>query len=95
MGERRIYEFQYLDFRFTLRRATKSGKKIEKTNREAWMDYVRKHNVPEAAMMSRGKSGTMFGNLNAVIIEGAGESDGYYVFSDDEEFCLKFESGES
>ena len=95
MGERRIYEFQYLDFRFNLRRATKSGKKIEKKDKEAWMGYVKEHNVPEAAIMSRGKTGTMFGNLDAVIIKGAGESDGYYVFSDDEEFCLKFEPGDS
>lgn len=95
MGERRIYEFQYVDFMAILRRATKSMKKVEKSNKDAWSTYVRKHKVPEGAMMSRGKTGTMFGKLEAVIIQDMGESDGYYVYAPDEEFCLKFEPGDT
>lgn len=95
MGERRIYEIQYPSFRAILRQANKNLTNIEKKDKEAWMAYVRKHNVPEAAMMSRGKTGTMFGNLSVVIIVGEGEADGYYVHSADEGFCLKFESGDS
>jgi len=35
----------------------------------------------------------MSGKADLVIIDGAGKSDGDYVYSSDEEFCLKFESG--
>jgi len=94
MGQRRIYEVQYTDFSAMLRVATNNGHKIEKPNKEAWMAWVQKHNVPEPAMWSRGKAGTLSGNVTGVIIDGAGEADGYYVYSPAEEFCLKFESGE-
>ncbi len=94
MGQRRIFELQYPEFSSALRRARINKNDIEKTDKEAWVAYVKKHNVPEAAMFSRGKNGTMSGKVDAIIIDGAGEPDGYYVFSADESFCLKFESGQ-
>lgn len=93
MGERRICEVQYSDLSSILRKLTNSSKRIDKSDKEAWMAYVKKHNVPEAAVLSRGKTGTMFGKVDVVIIDGLGTSDGYYVYSADESVCLKFESG--
>jgi hypothetical protein len=93
MGERRIYETQCSYLLSFLRKSSNSSKVIEKSDKEAWKAYVKKHNVPEAAVLSRGKSGTMSGKLDVVIIDGAGTSDGYYVYSADESFCVKFESG--
>jgi len=93
MGERRIYEVQYSDLSSVLRKLSKSSKRIEKSDKEAWMAYVKKHNVPEAAVLSRGKTGTMSGKVESVIIDGVGAVDGYYVYSADESFCMKFESG--
>lgn len=93
MGERRVLEVIYPDFKQMLRTATNSKKVIEKTNRVAWSAYVAKHNVPEPALLSRGKAGTMSGKVDLVIIDGAGTPDGYYVYSPNDEFCLKFESG--
>ena len=93
MGTRRIYEVQYSDLSSILRRPSNSGNKIEKSSKERWLAYVKKHNVPEAAMLSRGKTGTMSGKVDAVILDGLGAPDGYYVYSADESFCLKFESG--
>jgi len=93
MGERRIYEVQYSDLSGILRKPSNSDKWIEKSNKEAWMAFVKKHNVPEAAILSRGKTGTMSGRVDSVIIEGLGSADGYYVYSADESFCVKFESG--
>jgi len=93
MGVRRIYEVQYSDLASILRKSSNADKAIEKSDKEAWTAFVRKHNVPEAAIMSRGKTGTMSGKVDAVIISGMGSRDGYYVFSADESFCLKFESG--
>ena len=94
MGERRIYEVQYSDLSSILRKMANSSQRIQKSNKEIWMAYVKKHNVPEAAILSRGKTGTMSGKVESVIIDGLGASDGYYVYSADESFCLKFESGE-
>jgi len=93
MGERRIYEVQYTELSGILRKLSKSSKKVEKSDKEAWSAYVKKHNVPEAIILSRGKTGTMSGKVESVIIDGLGASDGYYVYSADESFCLKFESG--
>lgn len=93
MGERRVIEVFYPDFSSSLRNATNAKKKIEKANKEAWAAYVKKHNVPEPALLSRGKSGTLSGKVDLVIIDGAGKSDGYYVYCTGEDFCLKFESG--
>lgn len=93
MGERRVLEVQYPDFKRVLLTATNTKKVIEKTNKQAWTAYVAKHNIPEPALLVRGKAGTLSGKVDLVIIDGAGASDGYYVHSRDEEFCLKFESG--
>jgi hypothetical protein len=93
MGERRIYELNYPDFATILRDATNNKQKIEKTSKEAWKNYVTRHNVPEPVLLTRGKGGTLSGKVDLVIIEGAGQADGYYVYSKDEQFCLKFESG--
>lgn len=93
MGERRIYELQYADFSNILRKASNLKKKIEKTDKEAWTNFVKKHNVPEGAILFRGKAETMSGIVSVVIIDGAGAYDGYYVYSSDDAVCLKFESG--
>ena len=93
MSERRVIEVFYPEFSTNLRNATNSKKKIEKLNKEAWAEYVKKHNVPEPALLSRGKAGTLSGKVDLVIIDGAGTSDGYYVYCSGEDFCLKFESG--
>ena len=66
---------------------------IEKSDKEVWTAYVKKHNVPEAAVISRGKTGTMSGRVEVVIVDGVGAVDGYYVYSADESVCVKFESG--
>lgn len=94
MSQRRIYELFYPDFTGILRAATNAHKKIEPSSKDAWAEYVGKHDVPEPALIVRGKAGTMSGQVKTVIIDGAGSSDGYYVYSSDEEFCLKFESGQ-
>jgi hypothetical protein len=94
MSQRRIYEFNYTEFSMILRNATRANQKIDKTNKEAWLSYIKRHNVPEAAVFSRGKSASMAGNVEGVIIEGAGSSDGMYVFSRDEQICLKFDPGD-
>jgi hypothetical protein len=93
MGERRVIECHYPDFERDLRTATNQKHKIEPTNKAAWEAFVAKHDVPEPALKTKANAATMSGRTEAVIIEGAGSIDGYYRFSRDERYAMKFESG--
>jgi hypothetical protein len=76
-----------------LQQATDSKNKIEITEKERWKNFVREHKVPEAGMGVKAKSGAMSGNTKAVIIDGAGKADGYYIYSSDDLFCIKYDLG--
>ena len=93
MSQPRIVELDYQQFLRTLRDAVNSKQTIEKTEKEAWARFVKKHDVPEAGMGVYAKAGAMSGKTKAVIIDGAGASDGYYIYSADDLFCLKYEVG--
>ena len=91
MGLPRIIELQYHDFLRILQQATDAKKRIDKSDKARWGEFVRKNKVPEAGMAVKAEAGAMSGKTKAVIIEGAGTSDGYYVYSADDMFCLKYE----
>lgn len=93
MSQPRIIEIPYHDFQKILLHATNARKKIEKFDKTAWVDFVQKHKIPEAGMNVKGKRGAMTGNIKAVIIDGDGAADGYYVYSADDLFCIKYELG--
>lgn len=91
MGQSRIIEVAYSEFRSILEFAIKQKKKIDPTQKEAWKAYVKAHNVPEAGFRVRANAKTLSGKTDAVIIDGTGEYDGYYLYSTDEQISLKFE----
>jgi hypothetical protein len=93
MSQPSIVEVEYQKFLTNLRRATDTKRTIEKSDKEAWMAYVRKHNVPESAIGVQARAGAMSGKTQAVIIDGAGASDGYYIYSSEDKFCLKYDLG--
>jgi hypothetical protein len=93
MGQPRILEIKYQEFLVMLRHATNSMKKIDISDKERWNNFVRAHNVPEAGLGAKAKSRSMSGKIKAVIIEGDGKADGYYVYSADDVFCLKYDLG--
>ncbi len=91
MGQAQINEVNYFDFLEILRKASNEGKKIEKTDKDQWKSYVQKNSVPEAGLTVHAKAGAMSGKIKEVIIEGvADNTDGYYLYSNDDEFCMKF-----
>lgn len=94
MGQPSIIEVEYHDFLKILQHATDSKNKIDKADKERWQSFVRKHKVPEAGLAVKAKAGAMSGNTKAVIIDGAGKADGYYIYSSDDLFCLKYDFGE-
>jgi hypothetical protein len=93
MGQPRIIEIKYQEFLVMLRHATDSMKKIDIADKERWNNFVRAHNVPEAGMAVKAKAGAMSGKTKAVIIEGDGKADGYYIYSAEDLFCLKYDLG--
>jgi len=93
MGQPSIVEVEYHDFLKILQHATDSKNKIDFSDKQRWASFVRKHKVPEAGMSVKAKAGAMSGNTKAVIIEGAGADDGYYIYSSDDLFCLKYDLG--
>ena len=93
MGQPSIIEVEYHDFLKILQHATDSKNKIEITDKVRWKGFVREHKIPEAGMGVKAKAGAMSGNTKSVIIDGDGADDGYYIYSSDDLFCLKYDLG--
>ena len=93
MSQPRIVEVDYAKFVRILQEATDAKHTIDKSNKEGWTAFVKKHRVPEGGMAVYAKAGAMSGKTQSVIIEGAGEADGYYIYSSADVFCLKYELG--
>lgn len=93
MGQPRIIEVPYQEFLAILRRATDLKKKIDTVDKERWNKFVRENKVPEAGMAVKARAGAMSGKTKVVIIEGAGTTDGYYIYSSEDQYCLKYDLG--
>ena len=91
MANKRIYTVDYYEFKVALKQAIDGGHRIDPSDRQKWADYVRKHSIPEAAMLKRGEKQGMGGKIHAVIIIGDRSWDGYYVHSPGDQFSLKFD----
>ncbi len=93
MGQASIIEVEYHDFLKILQHATDAKQKIDVADKERWKSFVREHKVPEAGLGVKAKAGAMSGNTRSVIIDGAGKPDGYYIYSSDDLFCIKYDLG--
>ncbi len=88
MKRARLAEVYYYDFVSKLRRATDVGGKIEPTNKAKWNSYIKDHDIKEAAFLRAG--GAKLSNVIPVIIDYGDDWDGIYIYSKDEEACLKW-----
>ena len=93
MIQPRIIEIEYHDFLKILQHSTDSKTKIDIADKVRWKNFVREHKIPEAGMGVKAKAGAMSGNTKSVIIDGAGKADGYYIYSSDDLFCIKYDLG--
>ena len=91
MNKPRIYSVYYQDFVAALQKAINAGHRIDKTEKQRWADYVRKNKIPEAAMGKHAESMSVGGRIKFVIINDDGDWEGYYAYSNDDQFCLKFD----
>ncbi len=89
MARPRIIDVDYFQFRNALRKAIDSGQRIDVSQKDRWLAWVRENQVKEAAFKSfaQGK----YDGLEPVIIDAADEWRGYYLFSTEEEACLKWQ----
>ena len=88
MKRPKIIEVEYHDFMGFLRKATDAGKRLEKKDQPAWDEYVKENKINEVAMASWGRS--KFESTSPVIIADGGLWEGYYVYSQTAEACLKW-----
>ena len=93
MKRPQIVEVDYFEFKTQLRRATNSGRQIEITDKKPWQEYIQKNKIPDAALAVHARSRSTSGKLKQAIIADDSPWDGYYVYSPDEEFCLKLDLG--
>ena len=89
MARPRIIDVDYHLFQQVLRKATDTGQKIDVSEKERWLAWVRENQVKEAAFRSfaQGK----YQGLEPVIIDLTDEWRGYYLVSKQEEACLKWQ----
>lgn len=89
MARPRIVDVDYYLFQRALRKAIDSGLRIDKADKDRWLSWVRENHVKEAAFMTFGQG--KYEGLEPVIIDGDSEWRGYYLFSIQEEACLKWD----
>ncbi|MEM1432633.1 MAG: hypothetical protein AAGG11_01110 [Pseudomonadota bacterium] len=87
MGRPKILEVEYHEFFGALTKAIDAGHRLEKSDGQPWQDFVEAQSVNEVAMASWGRS--KFQKVEPVIITN-GRWTGYYVYSKDDEGCLKW-----
>lgn len=83
-----IVEQNYFEFKRALQRATDSDQRIEPTDKDRWKNWVRANKIQEAAFKSLAAG--KFDGGRAVIIDEDGPWGGYYIYTTDEEICLKW-----
>jgi hypothetical protein len=89
MGRPRITEINYHDFVSALRRAVSDGTRLEPIERAKWSAWVKANKVKEAAFRSFCKG--QYDDLKPVILDTDESWRGYYLISDVEEVCLKWD----
>jgi len=93
MAQPRIVEVDYYVLLDKLKAAVAAGGRIEKTDKESWQAYLSTHDVNVTTMQAWAKVKFMRGKAKMAIINHGADWDGFYVYSDQDELALKWESG--
>jgi hypothetical protein len=89
MGIPRLVEVDYHLFMRDYKASGAAGCRVEKTDREKWAAYVRTHDIKEASSLTIAKAQAE--DIKPVIINCGGASDGYYLYSHDEQIAFRFD----
>lgn len=87
----RLVEVDYAYFATRLEAAGNSGERIEPGDRERWQEYVKKHDVREAAALVLTRK--LCEKVVPVIIDSTDSWNGYYLYSKKDVFCVRFDIG--
>jgi hypothetical protein len=87
MARSKVVEYDYYQFLQLLRRASDTGKRIDKADSARWAQYVKDKSINEIAATAIAKQ--KFENVVPVIIDEGRDTDGLYFFSKNEEGCLR------
>ena len=90
MARSRVVEVNYHEFMTALRTAGETGTRIERSDKARWSQYITEHGVHEASCR-RIAAGRGSGDVKSVIIDSEGDWNGFYVYSPDDQMCLKFQ----
>jgi len=88
MSRPTVKEINYVDFKRILEQAAANGTRVEKSDKSRWSTYVTQNRVKEAGFSAYAKSHSE--SLKPVIVDEAGPSGGYYLYSERDEVCLKW-----
>jgi hypothetical protein len=87
MARSKVVEYDYYQFLQLLRRASDTGKRIDKADSVRWAQYVKDKSINEIAATAIARQ--KFENVVPVIIDEGRDTDGLYFFSKNEEGCLR------
>jgi hypothetical protein len=76
-------------FKRELKAAADAGRRIEKTDKPRWTAYIRQHGIMEAGAETIARSQTGAEDVQSVVIEGDGEWNGFFIYSQDALVCYK------
>ena len=88
MKQARLIDVDYYDFQVKLQKAVDVGGRIEPREKEKWSQYIKEHNIKEAAFLRMGDA--KYEKAKPVIIDHGSSWDGIYMYSKDAEAVLKW-----
>ena len=88
MNRPTIRQINYVDFMRSLERAATRGTRVETSDKSRWTAYVAEHRVKEAGFHAYARSHS--DTLKPVIIAEPEPVGGYYLYSVQDEVCLKW-----
>ncbi len=90
MARSKVVEFDYYQFIGLLRRATDTGKRIDKTDTQRWTEYIKAKAINEVAATAIARQ--RFESAVPVIIDEGLDTDGLYFYSRNDEGCLRLQA---
>ena len=90
MARAKVVEFDYYQFIGLMRRATDTGKRIDKSDGQRWADYIKAKGINEVAATAIARQ--KFESALPVIIDEGLETDGLYFYSKNDEGCLRLQT---
>jgi len=94
MAQPRIVEVDYYTFQAKLKAAAAAGARIERTDGDRWLEYIKGRNVNLYSIQAWAKVRFTGGDIRLAIIDAGGHWDGVYAWCEEDERAARWESGD-